>query len=29
MGITISSKRYSCDMGCGGFNRFRNIVAEK
>jgi len=29
MGITISSKRYSCDMGYGGFNRFRNIVAEK
>jgi len=29
MGITISSKRYSCDMGCGGFGRFRNVVAEK
>lgn len=27
MGITISSKRYSCDMGCGGFMRFRKIVA--
>ncbi|MDM8310811.1 hypothetical protein QUW36_01945 [Clostridium cadaveris] len=29
MGITIRSKRYSCDMGCGGFGRFRNAVAEK
>lgn len=29
MGITINSKRYSCDMGCGGFMRFRNTVAEK
>ena len=29
MGITISSKRYSCDMGYGGFMRFRNAVAEK
>jgi DNA-binding MurR/RpiR family transcriptional regulator len=29
MGITISSKRYSCDMGYGGFGRFRNAVAEK
>ena len=29
MGITISSKRYGCDMGYGGFGRFRNIVAEK
>lgn len=29
MGVTISSKRYSCDMGCGGFGRFRNTVAEK
>lgn len=29
MGITISSKRHSCDMGCGGFGRFRNTVAEK
>lgn len=29
MGITISSKRYSCDMGYGGFGRFRNTVAEK
>lgn len=28
MGITIGSKRYSCDMGYGGFGRFRNIVAE-
>lgn len=28
MGITISSKRHSCDMGCGGFSRFRNVVAE-
>lgn len=29
MGVTISSKRYSCDMGCAGFMRFRNTVAEK
>lgn len=29
MGITISSKRHSCDMGYGGFGRFRNMVAEK
>ena len=29
MGITISSKRHSCDMGYGGFGRFRNTVAEK
>lgn len=29
MGVTISSKRHSCDMGYGGFGRFRNIVAEK
>ncbi len=29
MGITISSKRHSCDMGYGGFGRFRNVVAEK
>lgn len=29
MGITISSKRYSCDMGYGGFGRFRKMVAEK
>ena len=29
MGITISSKRHSCDMGYGGFGRFRDIVAEK
>lgn len=28
MGITISSKRHSCDMGYGGFSRFRNAVAE-
>ncbi|MBU3220937.1 hypothetical protein [Clostridium algidicarnis] len=28
MGITISSKRYSCDMGYGGFGRFRKVVAE-
>lgn len=28
MGVTISSKRYSCDMGYGGFGRFRNIVAK-
>lgn len=29
MGITIKSKRYDCDMGYGGFGRFRSIVAEK
>lgn len=29
MGITISSKRYSCDMGYSGFGRFRNTVAER
>lgn len=29
MGVTISSKRYSCDMGYFGFGRFRNDVAEK
>lgn len=29
MGITIDSKRYSCDMGYGGFSRLRNTVAEK
>lgn len=29
MGVTISSKRHSCDMGYGGFGRFRNVVAEK
>jgi hypothetical protein len=29
MGITISSKRHSCDMGYGGFGRFRDSVAEK
>ena len=29
MGITIDSKRYSCDMGYGGFGRFRNMVSEK
>ena len=29
MGVTISSKRHSCDMGYGGFGRFRNAVAEK
>lgn len=28
MGVTISSKRHSCDMGYGGFGRFRNTVAE-
>ena len=28
MGITISSKRYGCDMGYGGFGRFRDIVAQ-
>ncbi|MEK5209130.1 hypothetical protein [Psychrobacillus sp. FSL H8-0510] len=29
MGITISSKRQSCDLGYGGFGRFRKAVAEK
>lgn len=29
MGLTIGSKRYSCDMGYGGFGRFRNTVAEQ
>ena len=29
MGVTISSKRHSCDMGYRGFGRFRNAVAEK
>jgi hypothetical protein len=29
MGVTISSKRHSCDMGYSGFGRFRNSVAEK
>ena len=29
MGITISSKRVSADMGYGGFNRFREIVSSK
>lgn len=29
MGITISSKRHECDMGFGGFGRFRNAVAER
>lgn len=29
MGITISSKRYGCDMGYGGFSRFRDLVSEK
>lgn len=29
MGVTINSKRYSCDMGYAGFGRFRNAVAEK
>lgn len=29
MGITISSKRHSFDMGYGGFGRFRNTVAEQ
>ena len=28
MGVTISSKRFSCDMGYTGFNRFREIVAK-
>lgn len=28
MGITISSKDNSCDMGCGGFFRFRTMVAK-
>lgn len=29
MGVTIQSKKHSCDMGYGGFLRFRNIVASK
>lgn len=29
MGITISSKRYSCDVGFGGFHRLRDTVAKK
>ena len=29
MGVTISSKRHSCDMGYAGFNRFRNTVAAQ
>lgn len=29
MGVTITSKRHSRDMGYGGFARFRNLVAEK
>jgi hypothetical protein len=28
MGVTIESKKFSADMGCGGFNRFRQKVAE-
>lgn len=28
MGITISSKKHSCDMGYMGFDRFRNSVAQ-
>ena len=27
MGVTIESKNYSIDMGCGGFNRLRVKVA--
>lgn len=29
MGITIRSKRHSCDMGYIGFNRFRETVAKQ
>jgi hypothetical protein len=29
MGITIGSKKHSCDMGYGGFLRFRKLVASK
>lgn len=29
MGITIESKRYACDLGYGGFNRFRVGVAKR
>lgn len=29
MGITLRSKRQSCEMGYGGFGRFRNAVAKK
>lgn len=28
MGITISSKKYGCDMGYGGFGRFRCTIAN-
>ena len=28
MGVTIGSKKYSIDMGCGGFNNLRKKVAE-
>lgn len=28
MGITISSKRHDCDLGYGGFGRFRDCVAK-
>lgn len=28
MGVTVSSKNYSIDMGYGGFSRLRNKVAE-
>lgn len=27
MGVTIESKNFSADMGCGGFNNFRSKVA--
>lgn len=28
MGVSISSKDFSCDLGYGGFNNFRNKVAS-
>ena len=28
MGVTMESKNLSADMGCGGFNKFRNKVAQ-
>ena len=29
MGVSIESKSHNCDLGFAGFNRFRNLVAEK
>lgn len=28
MGVTIDSKNYSIDLGCGGFNNLRTKIAE-